>query len=101
MTIVYEKVMALTVPTVEVTYGPKDCMLYALGVGLGQDPMNEDELAFVYEKELKVLPTMATVLGYGVSWAREPAIYQCRAEKGNKAFPPQKPLEPEATVVGH
>ena len=26
-------------------------MLYALGVGLGQDPMNEDELPFVYEKE--------------------------------------------------
>ena len=25
-------------------------MLYALGVGLGHDPMNEDELAFVYEK---------------------------------------------------
>ena len=38
-------------------------MLYALGVGLGHDPMNEDELAFVYEKNLKVLPTMATVLG--------------------------------------
>ena len=26
-------------------------------LGLGQDPMNEDELAFVYEKNLKVLPT--------------------------------------------
>ena len=35
MTIVYEKVMALEVPPVEVTYGSKDSMLYALGVGLG------------------------------------------------------------------
>ena len=49
-------------------------MLYALGVGLGHDPMNEDELAFVYEKNLKVLPTMATVLGHGAPGARpEPA----------------------------
>ena len=101
MTIVYEKVMALTVPPVEVTYGPKDCMLYALGVGLGQDPMNEDELEFVYEKELKVLPTMATVLGYGVSWAREAGIDQLRVVNGEQGFTLHKPLEPEATVVGH
>jgi len=44
------------------SYGDKDVMLYALGVGLGQDPMNETELAFVYEKGLKVVPTAATVL---------------------------------------
>lgn len=47
-------------------YGDKDVMLYALGVGLGQDPMNETELAFVYEKELKVIPTAATVLSSGL-----------------------------------
>ena len=87
-------------PPVEVTYGPKDCMLYALGVGLGHDPMNEDELAFVYEKELKVLPTMATVLGYGVSWAREAGIDQLRVVNGEQGFTLHKPLEPEATVVG-
>ena len=87
MTIVYEKVMALTVPPVEVTYGPKDCMLYALGVGLGQDPMNEDELAFVYEKQLKVLPTMATVLGYGAPGARaRPASISCASSTASKAL---------------
>ena len=37
-------------------------MLYALGIGLGADPMNEQELAFVFEKGLKVVPTAATVL---------------------------------------
>ena len=47
------------------SYGDKDVMLYALGVGIGQDPMNETELAFVYEKGLKVVPTAATVLAYG------------------------------------
>jgi acyl dehydratase len=43
-------------------YGDKDVMLYALGIGLGADPMDEKELAFVYEKNLKVVPTAATVL---------------------------------------
>jgi acyl dehydratase len=44
------------------TYDDKDVMLYALGIGLGADPMNETELAFVYERGLKVVPTAATVL---------------------------------------
>ena len=44
------------------TYGDKDVMLYALGIGLGADPMDEQELAFVYEKNLKIVPTAATVL---------------------------------------
>lgn len=44
------------------SYGDKDVMLYALGVGMGQDPMNETELPFVYERGLKVVPTAATVL---------------------------------------
>lgn len=44
------------------TYGDKDVMLYALGIGLGADPMNETELAFVNERGLKVVPTAVTVL---------------------------------------
>lgn len=47
------------------TYGDKDVMLYALGIGLGADPMNETELPFVYERGLKVVPTAATVLASG------------------------------------
>ena len=61
------------------TYGDKDVMLYALGVGLGRDPMNERELPFVYEKGLKVVPTAATVLAAGA-----------RAAAG-AAAPEQKP----------
>jgi acyl dehydratase len=38
------------------TYTERDVMLYALGVGAGPD-----ELAFVYERDLKVLPTFAVI----------------------------------------
>ena len=44
------------------SYGDKDVMLYALGVGMGRDPLDARELPFVYEKNLKVVPTAATVL---------------------------------------
>jgi acyl dehydratase len=56
------------------SYSDKDVMLYALGVGLGADPMDDRELAFVYEKGLKVVPTAATVLAStsGTRRAAEP-----------------------------
>ena len=41
---------------------PKDTIPYALGLGLGADPMDERQLRFVYEKDLLALPTIATVL---------------------------------------
>ena len=41
-------------------------MLYALGVGFGSDPMDENELPYVFEnRSLKVVPTMASILTPG------------------------------------
>jgi acyl dehydratase len=103
MTIVYDKLMALEIPPVEQAYGPKDCMLYALGVGLGHDPTNEDELAFVYEKKLKVLPTMATVIGHSGSLARNPnaGIDWVKVVNGEQGFTLHRPLDASDIIVGH
>ena len=55
------------------SYDDKDVMLYALGVGMARDQMNETELAFVYEKNLKVIPTAATVLASSMRGTAGPA----------------------------
>jgi acyl dehydratase len=44
------------------TYTAQEVMLYALGIGMGENPMDAAELPFVYEKNLKVVPSAATVL---------------------------------------
>jgi acyl dehydratase len=102
MTIVYDKLMALEIAPAEQVYEPKDCMLYALGVGLGHDPMNEDELAFVYEKSLKVLPTMATVLAHSGSLARNPnsGINWVMVVNGEQGFTLHRPLAEHGALVG-
>jgi acyl dehydratase len=51
------------------SFDEKDAMLYALGIGMAADPMDAEELKFVYERELKVVPTAATVLGAGARGA--------------------------------
>ncbi|MEK0417665.1 MAG: hypothetical protein RI949_1671 [Pseudomonadota bacterium] len=67
----YDKVRHWESQDIEQVLQPKDVMLYALGVGLGQDPMDREQLKFTTEKHLEVLPTMAAVLTYPGFWMRD------------------------------
>ena len=102
MPIVYEKLLALKIPEVEHSFGLKDCILYALGLGLGQDPLNEDELAFVYEKNLKALPTFALVQGYSPYWLRNPdsGVNWTKVVHGEQGLTLHKPVMAQGTVIG-
>ena len=73
MPIYYPDILAQGTTPTPFSYGDKDVMLYALGVGMGRDQMNETELAFVYEKNLKVIPTAATVLASSMRGTAGPA----------------------------
>jgi acyl dehydratase len=71
MAIVYDRLLALKIPDVERSYTERDPIFYALSLGLGQDPVNADELPFVYEESTKVLPTFPVVAAQPGFWARE------------------------------
>jgi acyl dehydratase len=64
MALNYEKLMAYRPADIRASYGPRDCMLYALGIGIGMDPLDLGQLKFVYEKNLAAFPTLATTLGW-------------------------------------
>lgn len=102
MAIDYDKLLALKIPEVEHSYTDKDTILYALGVGLGYDPLDESELAFVYEKNLKPLPTLAAVLGYPGFWVRnlDTSIDWVRSVNGEQSIALHRPLAPQGTVIG-
>lgn len=102
MAIVYDKLMALKIPDAEHTYSVKDTMLYALGVGLGQDPTDRAQLDFVYEKNLKALPTFACLLGYPGFWVRDldTGIDWVKIVNGEQSFKLEGPVKPSGTVVG-
>ncbi|EME14458.1 MaoC/PaaZ C-terminal domain-containing protein [Rhodococcus triatomae] len=55
-------------PTVRgAAWTERDVILYHLGLGAGVHSLDPAELGWVYEKDLKVLPTFAMVAGQGVS----------------------------------
>src|SRR6266700_849191 len=102
MAINYDKLLALKIPEVEHTYTDKDTMLYALGVGLGHDPLDLKQLDFVYEKNLKPLPTIAAVLGYPGFWVRDldTGIDWVQVVAGEQGLVLHRPLAPRGTVTG-
>src|SRR5580698_2268880 len=72
MPINYDELMALKNLDQRFSYGDREVMLYAYGIGIGADPMDEKELVFVNEaaaipRPLKVVPTFASVAAWGPS----------------------------------
>ena len=66
-----EKLLNREFGSVRETYTEKDCILYALGVGMGLDPLDEECLRFVYEDNLKTLPSQSVIMAHPGFWAKD------------------------------
>lgn len=102
MAIDYQRLKNWHFPDIEQSYRAKDTILYALGLGFGADPVDRDQLRFVYEDGLKALPSMATVLAYPGQWSKNPetGIDWKQVVHGEQSFVIRKPLPAAATVIG-
>ena len=57
------------------SYDWRDSALYALGLGVGDDPLDEDELSYVYEgRDQRAVPSMCVTLGWPPLWIAEPQM---------------------------
>ncbi len=83
------------------TYTEKDTMLYSLGIGLGEDPVDAGQLRYVYERDLRAFPTMSMVLGYPGFWMRDPraGIDWVRLVHGEQRLTLHAPLPAQGTVI--
>jgi len=91
-------------PEIEHRYSTDDTMFYALAVGLGADPVDDRQLAFVNDTvpgTPLALPTMAVILGYPGSWMRDPAtgIDYSMIVHGEELIVLHKPLPAAGTFV--
>jgi acyl dehydratase len=81
---------------------PRDAILYALGMGLGADPADRDDLRFLDERALSVLPSFAVTLCTPGMWIRDPALGVDFAKLVHSAhwaeFP--HPLPPGGSATG-
>jgi len=97
----YQRLLQYRIPEIEHTLTTRDTMLYALGVGLGADPMDERQLRFVYEKQLLALPTMSVILAAPHAWIRKSGSgFATKSVHGEQRLTIHKPLPVEGTLVG-
>jgi len=98
----YEHVMAFRPGALDASYTKRDCIIYALGIGIGMDPTDRNQLRFVYEPDLAAFPTMAAVLGWPGRMT-DPAfgIDERMVVAAELSVVLHRPLAPQASLVAH
>ena len=83
-------------------YAARDAILYALGVGLGRDPLDAADLDFLLEDRLQVLPTFAVTLSALGMWIRAPefGVDFTKLVHFEQAASFHAPLPPAGETVG-
>jgi acyl dehydratase len=101
MPIRYPEILSLQENGRRFTYTERDAMLYALALGLGSDPLNETELRFVYEKNLRAVPTLAAVIAAAAGLgAQQLGVDYAMTLHGEEDIVFHRPLAPSGTVIG-
>ena len=99
MSLDYERLMGLKRDGDRFKYTDRETMLYAIGIGMGADPLDKNELPFVFEQPaLKTVPSMATVL------TRIPLLKDCgydytKVVHGEQRLTLHRPLPAEGELV--
>jgi acyl dehydratase len=99
----YHKLRAWRSPEIRQTLNARDAMLYALGIGLGQDPLDQRQLRYATEQDQQVVPTMAAVLTYPGFWVRDEAHLGIDATKvvhGEQRIEQHRPIPIGVPLVG-
>ena len=102
MAINYEKLLNYPIPEVRQTLRWQDVALYNFSIGLGQDPMDERQLDFLYEPRLKAMPSMPVVLAAPGFWSRneDTGITWKQILHGEQGVVLHRPLPLEGEVIG-
>ena len=98
MAISYDALMAIKRESREFAYSERDIMLYAAAIGVGADPVDRAQLAFVYEKDLKVMPSAATVLAWDDGVLANSGLNFVMAVHGEQRLTLHAPIPLAATI---
>ena len=99
MAIDYQRLRAWTFDDRVDRYTARDCMIYALGLGYGGDPLDEAELRYVHEQDTAVAPTFLATVGAPTAGRpiRPPASTGCESCTASTAWR-SMPLPAQAEV---
>lgn len=98
-----QKMLRFQIPSVEARLTARDAMLYALGVGIGDQPEDAKDLQYVYERAepFHVMPSLVNVICHPGGWVMAPEleVNWVKLLHGEQSFEIHKPLRPDTTYV--
>ncbi|MGE4337130.1 MAG: MaoC/PaaZ C-terminal domain-containing protein [Pigmentiphaga sp.] len=98
-----EKLLSWPFRDIRHRYSRNDAILYALSIGIGQNPVEPEQLNYVYEKNLRPFATMPIVMGMvddvGFLSDAEVGIDLPRMLHGQTGLRLHRPLPPEGEVI--
>jgi acyl dehydratase len=102
VTIDHDHLLNYPIPEIRQAIRWQDTALYNVSIGLGQDPMDERQLDFLYEPRLKAMPSMAVVLGYPGFWIRNPdtGVDWTQVLHGEQSVILHRPLPAQGEIIG-
>jgi acyl dehydratase len=96
----YPEILSTEEPARTFSWSDRETMLYALAIGMGEDPENGDELPFVYEKNLKAVPTLATVVAWGANIGAEKiGLNRALTVHGEESITWHRPIPATGSVI--
>jgi acyl dehydratase len=97
----YDSLINWSIPELEQSYGPADCILYSLGIGIGANPLDPEQLTFVTRKNLRAFPTMAVGLASPDLWLSDPrtGIDFTHVVHGGQDIYINRPLATSGTLI--
>jgi len=98
-----EALLRHEIPDVRERLTARDAVLYALSVGLGQDPLDARQLDFVdHHRAFRALPFMAVVLGHPGFWLSDPrtGVDAVRLVHGEQGIAVHRPFPIGGEIVG-
>ena len=100
MPIDYPAVLELREEGRRFSWTERDAMLYALAVGMGEDPLDRDELPYVYEAQQQVMPTFAAVAAWGAGIGPERlGVDRRKTLHGEESLRVHRPIPSSGEVV--
>ncbi|HTB28833.1 MAG TPA: MaoC/PaaZ C-terminal domain-containing protein [Steroidobacteraceae bacterium] len=100
MAIRYPEVLSIAEPGRPFSWTDRETMLYALAIGMGGDPDNGEELPFVYERNLKAVPTLATVVAWGANIGPERiGLNRALTVHGEESITWHRPMPAAGSVI--
>jgi acyl dehydratase len=110
MAIDHDHLMNFDIPQVRQSYGPEEVARFGLTVGLGQDPMDMRQLAYVgaLADDIRAMPAIVNVLGHPGFWLSNPetgvdALRLVHGEQGltiHKTIPATASITAKTRVTG-